>query len=282
VRIAVKTSRNTLIVGVQGLTAAVANTLKQRYGFELIVIDDDIATADSHCPAANDCRPIKGGIAINASGGLPSDCTAGFVVRLSSTNGLAILTAGHCIQVYGGYDVLWMHNNDSFGRARHETWVPGGSGPSDVGISTIFTTESIPNKNHMRRINNNIVNVLGIQGAPGEGGQACRVGVAGGHDCGIVTDYPAMRVSSAPGWAAMTVNQTATVNFDSLSGDSGGPVFYYIGGGTTGNVVVEGTHVHSETGAGADESWFSPFFVGRSDYQNRHGYSYLACTDADC
>lgn len=140
------------------------------------------------------------------------------------------------------------------------------------------------NKNEMRRTNNSVVTVIGVDLiAPGiEGSQACRVGRHSGHDCGSVTEWKVSRVSKVDGYPQMWVTDSTTVDFDSLPGDSGGPVFYYDNGGTTGPVAVLGTHVHSEEGSGADEGWFSGFFVGSSNYNALWGISYWPCMDAAC
>ena len=280
VRIALEPSRNTLMVGVLALTTKAESTLRERYGSELVIAEDGVAQSDA-CVGRNDCRPIKGGIAINPLGVAANQCTTGFIVKRSPGPGLGVLTAGHCLQVFGGYDVTWQHNADSFGNARHETWKPGLTGNSDVGYITIV--ESVPNKNEMRRVNNSVVQVLSVA-TPIVGGQGCRVGLTSGHKCGVITQYPAQRVSHVDGWANMTVTKTATLNFDSTGGDSGGSVFYYsTPGAESGNVVALGTHVHSEEdGPAANESWFSPYFDARGDYLNQFGYSYLICVQTAC
>ncbi len=284
VRVAVKTSQNRLRIGVRDLAESERQELLARYGADLDVFEDGMAQSDA-CPATNDCRPIKGGISINHAGGSAGECTSGFIVR-GSNGSLYMLTAGHCIETTGGYDIVWRHNNDGFGRARRETWIPGGTGSADVGLITIDSSEQslMTNKNEMRRTNNSVVTVIGVDLiAPGiEGSQACRVGRTSGHDCGVVSEWKVGRASKVSGYSQMWVTDSTTVNFDSLGGDSGGPVFYYDNGGTTGPVAVLGTHVHSEEGSGANEGWFSGFFEGSSNYNALWGISYWPCMDAAC
>ena len=284
VRVAVKTSQNRLRVGVRNLTETERQELLASYGSDLDVFEDGVAVSDE-CPATNDCRPIKGGISINHLGGSAGECTAGFIVR-GSDGSLYMLTAGHCIQVKGGYDAVWQHDSDSFGRARRETWQPGGTGAADVGLITIFSAEQVlmTSKNMMRRTNNSVVSVIytRIMGPALEGHQACRVGRTSGHDCGVVSEWLVGRASKVAGYAQMWVTHSTTVNFDSLGGDSGGPVFYYDNGGTTGSVVALGTHVHSEEGSGANEGWFSGFFTGSNYYESLWGISYEPCETAAC
>jgi len=92
-------------------------------------------------------------------------------------------------------------------------------------------------------------------------------------------------LSEVAGWQSMNVLHTAVVNFDSLGGDSGGPVFFYPGGGTCCSPVTAlGTHVHSETGAGANEGWFSPYSRGRAAYADLFpaGHTFNLCLTATC
>ena len=98
-----------------------------------------------------------------------------------------------------------------------------------------------------------------------------------------MTDFPVGNWSVVPSGTKMWVRDTATVNFDSLGGDSGGPVFYYFDGSTSGPTVSAlDTHVHSEDGAGANEGWFSPIVVGSDDYLADANYGYRPCLNAAC
>jgi len=105
---------------------------------------------------------------------------------------------------------------------------------------------------------------------------------ASGHDCGVVTEWQVGRASKVSGYSQMWVTDSTTVNFDSIGGDSGGPVFYYDSGGTTGPVIALGTHVHSEEGSGANEGWFSGIFQGSTNYNAMWGISYAPCGTAAC
>jgi V8-like Glu-specific endopeptidase len=284
VRVAVKTSQNRLRVGVRDLTESERQEILARYGSDLDVFEDGVAVSDA-CPATNDCRPIKGGISINHTGGAAGECTSGFIVRASDGT-LRMLTAGHCIHVHGGYDTQWQHNSDAFGRARRETWTPGGTGNADVGLISIASAEQdlMTSKNKMRRTNDSVVSVIDtdVISAALEGSQACRVGRTSGHDCGIISEWLVGRASKVSGYERMWVTLSTTVNFDSLGGDSGGPVFYYDSGGTTGSVVALGTHVHSEEGSGANEGWFSGIYRGSAYYEELWGVWYAPCETAAC
>ncbi len=287
VRVAVKTSENRLRLGVLNPGERVAQRLTELFG-PAVTVFGDLPKALDVCDATNNCRPIKGGISMNPVGKAAGQCTTGFSVKSTAGNRY-ILTAGHCIQYHGGFDVVWQHNANRFGNARHETWIPGGNGPSDVGLIIIDSDEqaAMANQmNRMRRTNGSVVQVVGtaMLGSWLEGGQACRVGHTSGHDCGTISEW---RVSSPrpskAGSQTMMVTQVATVDFDSLGGDSGGPVFFYVNHPSeSGNVYALGTHVHSEEGAGADEGWFSGIIEGEDDFSGRFGYGYTVCDTSAC
>lgn len=244
VRIAYKPSINTLRIGVQGVTDGQAATLKSRYLDDMEVFEDAVAQADS-CPTTS-CRPMKAGIGINPTGLSSSAvCTSGWIARAGSTGRpFVLVTAGHCIERWGGETQAWQHPVGSgFGRALKETWQNGtttnpGQGPSDVGLITIQSgpLAEMTQKNQIRRKTtdpNSITNVTGVD-TPQEGDQACRVGIASGHGtCGTVTEPLVARFSDVDNWPTppsfrrMRVTHATTWNRDSQGGDSGGPVFYY-------------------------------------------------------
>jgi Trypsin len=264
VRVASDKRMNKVLIGVMGLNTETEKRLRDRYGTDVVIDEARIADSDARAGDSNNCRPIKGGLAINVSGGLPGQCTSGFVVKRTDTGTLSILTAGHCIAVHGGFDNPWYHNYDGFGRALYETWVSGGSGDADVGLTTIFSSDValMTNKNHVRRNNtSNPASVTAIA-SPTTGGQACAVGVGSspGHRCGQIIEDDEANVSKVTGYPSMNVLHTARVDFDSTNGDSGGPYFFYPGGGTCCSPITAlGTHVHSEPDSSeVDEGWFSP------------------------
>jgi V8-like Glu-specific endopeptidase len=288
-QVAFKASRNTLLVGVVGLTDQAAESLSERYGPDLVFYEDVIAEDDACSGGSNNCRPIKGGLAIGTSSPL---CTSGFVVHPYDVDAWYVLTAGHCIANHGGYGQVWVHNSNRFGLARRETYTAGGTGTADIGLILIDSSETalMPSKNQIRRTNSTVTAVRAITGGSIEGFQACRVGITSGHQCGQVTHYPATRLSEVTGYAPMTVNPVATYNFDSTGGDSGGPVFFYWSaggqsGGTSGpEISALGTHVHSEPdGPTADESWYSPIQTGSNAYELQSGgFAYRPCLTAAC
>lgn len=286
VRVGIRPSLNTIRIGVLKLTSDKDEALKTAYGADVVVYETEVAHSDV-CDAFDDCLPMKGGIAIRRSNSTLTQCSAGFVVRRTDTSGLAILTAGHCIEVHGGEGAAWKHNTVTFGVALKETWVglvpsPGHRGPSDVGLISIQTEDVPATKNQMRRTNGSVASVTSYLLTPIEGGQACRVAQQG-HKCGPISD-PDVGHASPAGGGNMWVDHTAEVFpvVDAINGDSGAPMFYYPGGGTCCSPVrALGTHVHSRNPE--DEmTWFSPYWVGRSDYDDRFPYTYNICLSASC
>jgi len=292
VRVAVATDANTLVVGVRGKTPEGETRLKAEYGSFLQVVEANVAHGDS-CPATDDCRPMKGGIAINHAGGSPGECTSGFVVKKTDNGAWAILTAGHCIEKYGGFDVIWRHNGQGFGRGLYETFIQGGEGDGDVGLISIQSPEwpSMTNKNQIRRKNGtgtlsdgSVANVTGHATAL-LGMQMCRVRVSSLHDCGKITHTDVAHWSEVAGMTRMRVLHTIEYDFDSAGGDSGGPVFFYPAGGAN-PVTMLGTHVHSwdEGDPLPKRSWATPYLRGRSAYASLFpsGNTYNVCVTAAC
>jgi hypothetical protein len=283
---------NALEIGVDGLTSKAESELRARYGDEIAIVEASPAHADACTNGSNDCRPMKGGLAINKyQSTAVGQCTSGFLVERTDTEELHLLTAGHCLEKHTPvYDSAWEHNDIGFGRARYETFQAGGAGPADAGLITINAADlaQITAKNRMRRNNTSAEASVTVWQTPVDGGQACRVGVTSGHDCGVVTDPEQSNPSVVTGLQTMTVTKTARVNFDSDSGDSGGPVFYYPGGGTCCSPVTAlGIHTHSEEEpiAGVpDEGWFSTIQWSIIAYNDLPAptYTFRMCLSASC
>jgi hypothetical protein len=280
VSIGLDVRNNTIQVGVHGLSDAKSARLLESYGGDLLVKEDTVGQFDE-CPTIFDCRPIKGGIAMRTVGGPPNQCTTGFAVR-RSTGPIAILTAGHCNHLKAN-DELWLHDDDGFGRWLEGTWTAGATRTADVGLISIFSSDVnlMTKKNAMRNTNGVVTYVVGVASTLSQGMQVCREGATTSRDCGQLTIPAIKNKSEVPGGLFMWVTQSAQWDRDSLGGDSGGSTFYYSAGGTTGNVIALGTHVHSGTAA-ESKSWFSPIWPGRALYGSMFGETYLVCVNAAC
>lgn len=285
-RVSIRPSINTVRIGVPNVTDFVETTLKARYGEHVVVYAASPAVADA-C-GIDDCWPPKGGIAIRPSNQSTPKCTAGFIVERTDNGVPAILTAGHCIDRWGGTGQGWRHADLPIGTALAETWQDGGTSDADVGLIWIQSGPAgdMVHKNQMRRTSTSIASVNGYAIGVSEGGQACRKGMTSLHDCGAIQDPDVGHPSPVPNWGSMWVSHTTEINIDSQGGDSGGSVFRYPGGGTCCSPITAlGTHVHSTDPPSAPLSWFSPYWTGRADYNaipSPVNYTYNICVNSGC
>ena len=270
------TSQNIVDVGVEGLTPEISQRLSDEFGAAIMVREEKTAQADA-CVSIKNCRPMKGGLEVKSAAD-NGQCTSGFVVKRADNGALHLLTAGHCIEAHGGYDVVWRHNNDGFGRARHDTWHVNYTRDGDVGLLTILTAETPATKNQIYQSGTTVRSVTGWDSVQYQGDQSCRVGVNSTFTCGVINAVNVKRASTTF-QGTMWVEHTNQVSFDSTSGDSGGPMFFYSGS----TVVAQGTHVHSAPdGSPNAYGWFTPIYWGRQAFSSLHNYDYLVCTNSAC
>jgi hypothetical protein len=272
----IRTDENLVFIGVNGLATYATDELRSRFGQDLEVFEDSPAHADA-CNGTFDCRPMKGGIDITRPTGA---CTSGFVVKRQDTSALHILTAGHCIEVHGGYNAQWSHNSDPFGYARHETWRADFTRDGDVGLITIAVSETPSSKNQVHTESVLVKPVTGWDSVQFVGDQSCRFGRTSKLDCGVINAVDVIR-DSETSIGTMSVRHTNQVSYDSTDGDSGGPMFFYASGGSS--LIAQGTHVHSATdGTTNAYGWFTPISWGRTAFSSLNGYNYDVCTNSAC
>jgi len=73
------------------------------------------------------------------------------------------------------------------------------------------------------------------------------------------------------------------VSFDSWAGDSEGTVVEVADpDGNINTTRLLGTHVHSESGANADEGWYTTRYYGWYELSTVHGIDLELCVDANC
>jgi hypothetical protein len=214
---------------------------------------------------------MKGGLEINphlGDIGTSHRCTSGFVVR-DTNNYYKIMTAGHCIEVFGGYGQNWYHNDDLFGHGRYDTFYVGLSLPADVGLTTIADNEIPSPNNQIYTGNGNVRNITGVRGMwewP-QFADVQRYGTNSGWDQGTIVLINESRPSTVS-YGTMTVTQAVEVDFDSKIGDSGGPVYALAPSGGT-NRLALGVHVHSDPDTNEDpHGWYSPQDVARDLYDD--------------
>lgn len=278
----IRTDLNVIEIGVHGLTQATSERIEDEFGPGIVVVEDHVAHADA-CLSVSNCRPIKGGLKITRPGG--AYCTSGFVVKTLNTSEIMLLTAGHCLDRWGGFEAVWSHsvNTDqspnSFGIANRDTWVNGSTKNGDVGLIDIYTHEVPATKNQIRTTGTTLKAVGGWDSAQFLGDQTCRVGATWGLDCGQINLVDVTRDSEVDNWGIMHVQHVNRVSFDSTGGDSGGSMYF-----NSGSVVIaQGTHVHSsDDDANPAYGWFTPISWGRSTFSGMWGFDYTVCTTSSC
>lgn len=288
----IRTSTNSVVVKFETDAVINASTVSSRVGFD---VQGGIArnvVADA-CPKSNCHPPAKAGVGIlsTQAGTGNNDCTAGFVMRVSShpvETGepfYAALTAGHCFRlVNSGLGVKWRHEigDDAtrFGRALENTWFNGSD--ADVGLLRFYIVPS--DRNNM------VVNTSGTlrsiteiatPGEMNEGDMVCRIGrnSVPPATCGNVTDLSENMPSPLyDGGPSRSLEKQILVNFDSVSGDSGGPVYSPISGSFA---EAYGTHVHSEDPAD-NLGWFSAVTYAINQMSSTHGITMSLCVTNAC
>lgn len=269
-QVGVGVERNRVLVGLERATPGAREYLQDRYG--PMVGTEFIGPSElDACNNRNDCRPIKGGLRIGRNGVFR--CTSGFIGKRRDNGSHVVLTAGHCLTENGGVGECnpagpaWQHHDDRFGCAKGHSLKPsdcdGNQCPADVGwIKTDATEDVHPRNKIMASDKFDLRSIERVLSGPdlAVNDVVCRAG--GNNDpqsnmwkCGQIkktcVDKP-----NGEGW---TILCTATVAFDSLPGDSGGPYIrtdIYPPGVAIYSAV--GIHSHSsDSGCDTCRSWFT-------------------------
>jgi hypothetical protein len=268
-------TNNAVLVGLEHPTPAIEETLVARYGEGLIFRADAASFADA-CINDHNCRdPLKGGLEINpAIGDINTSrrCTSGFVVL--DTNGyFKIMTAGHCVDFWGGYGQSWYHNDNLFGHGRYDTFVDGLELPADVGLTTIQDAEIPDPNNQIYTGDGHIRNITGVRDWDGWpiDGSVQRYGTNSGWDIGTLKvrgERRESRIELTGPDLVMIVTEANEISFDSKAGDSGGPVYALAPSGGA-NRLALGVHVHSgDDDIATSRSWYSPQDIARQLYED--------------
>lgn len=261
---------NQVRVGVVELTDAKSAELIERYGDAVLPYDQGLITYDTcnieACwqPSGSDVG-MKGGLQMNQGSASPY-CTGGFLGTRANGD-YVILTAGHCIALGNGQ--VFKHNGYTIGsQGSVHTWYDGSN--ADVGLVTLNATPD----NLNRYLQNDGGSGLASVSAVGTGQlneRVCRIGAGAkaqsfpAKSCGKIVDVLGNNESCNPsGTVCKTIHLTATVNFDSCPGDSGGAVFQDPADYSPPDAM--GTHVSSDAGCHPTSSgyqgWYSP--LGKS------------------
>ncbi len=287
--LAIDTAANAIVVGLDRATASGANrsSLVEQFG-ESIIVEPTSAGTDDACFVSG-CMPTRGGIGMKSTV-KENPCTIGFAVKIYqhptlSTPRLGLLTAGHCFRLDGdsGYGVAWRHTlSDSstlVGYAYEETFTEDAS--ADAGIMTAHNTPTTKNLMVWRTtgVTKQIVGHV-ENAAQNQGDAICRIGVTSERDCDFITLLNKERWTVVSGYIRHLQHQNV-YGVDSLGGDSGGPIFMYVGGTYGATAKAYGIHIHSKDPADA-ESWFSTYAWSGVQLSQEWGVIIGLCTDADC
>jgi hypothetical protein len=309
VSVGIDIEMNRILVGIDGVTDKISSDLASRFGDTVGVREDRAGEFDA-CTVAS-CWPMKGGLRIrivsNPSSGY---CTAGFMATKTDTGALSLLTAGHCIALNNTANArdYWGHANSPADAVNigyeapfnlnqgYHTWFNNST--ADAGL-IVLDTESIA------ALPSNSLNLLHISDPGGSGfvtsvrsvsqqlpnDMVCRMGYGTylgtgsgqGVTCGKIVDPTDVDHDScnASGSTCNNITRTWEVDFDSVGGDSGGPIFHLLGPGA---YSAYGTHVHSwVTGDPLPKhGWYSPITISRSAYQAVAGFTFDVCVTSMC
>ena len=229
-------------------------------------------------------------------------CTTGFLGRRTDTGALVTVTAGHCLALNNssGTD-YWGHATTpaaaaNFGSELSNTWTDYAR--ADVGLVVLNSgaVSALGGSNlNMVHVQDPGYNepIVGIRGYASqlEGDAVCRMGwgtwnaTGQGRTCGIIVDTDVTNLSCESGLSGncQHIMHTWMVNFDSLPGDSGGPITHKVFLPGDAYLLAYGTHVHSKDPMDYS-GWYSPIAQGISAYDQLAGvsYTYEVCITSSC
>jgi hypothetical protein len=122
----------------------------------------------------------------------------------------------------------------------------------------------------------------------GQGFFVCRFGRTSKRDCGQIvkelSSNESVATSKGGNTVSNTILKTIELNFDSLAGDSGGPVFSDLT-----ETIGYGIHVHSDDetepippGQATYRSWYVPLKWARATLIDERGVAVRWCISSDC
>lgn len=225
------------------------------------------------------------------SAAVGNDCTAGFVARRDSNGEYALVTAGHCI--YVGGQGTWRHNGHDIGTTTGHTWYANSTADAAFIRMNDAGTPLPSIKNHVLRNDEGLSTItsVGDTTVQVKGGSVCRTGFGtgqlsggsnNGRTCGVIGEVNVTHDSCINNNATCrAIRHTWEMKFDSVGGDSGGPVFAGVLDPDYGQGY--GIHIHSTDGAGAI-SWYSPLGWVQAEFFNHFADhpSYRFCLNTSC
>jgi hypothetical protein len=300
VSVGIDVARNTVAVGVEGPMDGTEQSLRTTFGSAVDIRPGEPAQLDT-CSSMSYCWPLKGGIRMYLTGDTIKKCTTGFLVRRNDNDDLMALTAGHCLAInnMSGSDT-WGHAMTPTGAGNfgwEQAYVWSEYARADVGLvklnASAVSALAGASKNvvHHADPSTNLSVVAVTSNANQKvGDMVCRMGwgtwddTGQGKSCGTITVVDETNLScDVDNDPCYHIQHTWKVNFDSLPGDSGGPITRLVPVPALGiNVLYAyGTHVHSGSPS-ENVGWYSPIGMGSWAFSTTHGYGYTVCTTIDC
>jgi hypothetical protein len=303
---------NRVQVGVAGSSVENSASITSRFGRDVRVFTDEKTEFDA-CTVeqcwSSTLGGMKGGLRVRlVSNPGAHYCTSGFLVTKTDTGALSVVTAGHCIALgnNSGRD-YWGHAGTpseavnigyeaqyADAQGKH-TWFEGSNADVALIVLDAESVAAIPaSSSNMLHVSdpgsNGFVTSVRAFSSQVVGDSVCRMGYGTylasgsiqGVTCGTISVYDINHEScNGSGTTCYTIHHTKEVSFDSVGGDSGGPVFHATGPGT---YAAYGTHVHSwVTGDPLPKhGWYSPINYGRSQYQTTAGFTFDVCITGSC
>jgi hypothetical protein len=286
---------NKVEIGLETVTDVARKAFAAEYGDAVYLSEQQVGEFDA-CTAMAFCWPLKGGLRMYWVGHSGTICTTGFMGRRTDTNALVVITAGHCLDETTG-SAAWGHQANpaeaaNFGTELGDTFFENAS--ADVGLVQLNANAvaalgtGAKNTLHYQdpSYNDSVVSVTSHSNQL-VGDPVCRMGwgtwdaTQQGKTCGTITrrDYTDISKNSN---ATFNIRHQWQVSFDSLLGDSGGPIWRTIFASPP-YITAYGTHVHSEEGAGANNGWYSPIGSSIFAYDNLPlSYTFRVCVTAAC
>ena len=270
----IQTPRNAVEVGLSRVGPELESRVKDRFGDAVSVVLDTYSPTEDACGDSN-CGPAKGGIAIYSlqSG---NSCTAGFMVKVvTGTDYRGVVTAGHCFRVKdSGLGDDWYHPVTGpdllIGEAERQTWYEGAD--ADVGLIDLGVVPADRNNFYVNGSIRSLTDIV-LDSWQQIGDVVCRQGITSEYTCGYIVDTDETRPSTIDGVGTRNIDHQWVVAFDSLGGDSGGPIFF----GNDGY----GIHIHSGTPA-EQRGWYSTVMWMQNEYMARWSVDFNFCVTDAC
>ena len=268
--------------GIQDLTTAKEATVSDRIGPGLSFREDAPGIADACVNFWFDCFPLKGAVRVEETAFPAGGCTVGFLTKRDGNGQISLVTAGHCFVAHLGQGATWRHgNNDvAIGVASKNTWVENAT--ADAGFIMLDAQDVPTDKNQLLYTASTPaveVAVTSVDLVQTSGDSVCRNGYASGHDCGHIVDPDARHLSCYTDTQGVQhcvhIDETVEIDFDSTSGDSGGPTFWI--------ASAMGTHIHSGLDSiPTSHSWYGTAKNNTDEYFDMWGVRYRYCLNDAC